>query len=111
MATVWTPQLMSTGSSPRSVTDVCLFLSNRTPLGTQMDAKILQPFFYQRLQSRSMQKPILVRVVKFGLFLETAAILVRIHASGLWCLEMCNELATLAENLSHGCAGDHSDGW
>jgi hypothetical protein len=31
-----------------------------------MDAKILQPFFYQQLQRRSMQKPILVITITDG---------------------------------------------
>jgi hypothetical protein len=31
-----------------------------------MDAKILQPFFYQRLKSRTMQKPILVITITDG---------------------------------------------
>jgi hypothetical protein len=38
----------------------------RTPLGTQLDAKILQPFFYQHLRTRSMQKPILVITITDG---------------------------------------------
>ena len=39
--------------------------------GTQMQAKILQPFLYQKLQSRSLQKPILVRFLAQNAETET----------------------------------------
>ncbi len=32
-----------------------------TPLGTQLDAKVVRPFLAGAMQSRSLQKPILVR--------------------------------------------------
>jgi hypothetical protein len=43
-----------------------LKFSGMTPLGTKMDEKILQPFFYQRLQMRAMQKPLLVITITDG---------------------------------------------
>jgi hypothetical protein len=37
-----------------------------TPLGTQLDAKVIRPFLAQGVQSRSLQKPILVIVITDG---------------------------------------------
>jgi hypothetical protein len=57
--------LRSTADVQRLFTSVTF--NGTTPLGTQLDAKVLQPVIVQRANSGSLSKPVLVIVITDGI--------------------------------------------
>jgi len=72
------------------------------PLGTQLEAKVIRPFLAQGVQSRSLQKPILVCAIFIFKIshqsLRRHSISTHKHAhfrkSTLWCVVCCTRLSS-----------------